>query len=64
MVAVLKAEFTMRFDLETHAKIRKIAKAENRSMTKMIDFLVKNEIKRYEKKYGQIELTEEELSLK
>jgi len=61
-MAVIKTQFTMRFEEEVHAKIRKLAKKESRSMTNMIEYLVKKEIERYEKENGRIELTEEDLS--
>ncbi len=58
---VVKSQFTLRLDLETHAKIKKIAKTESRTMTNMIEFLVKKEISRYEKENGPILLSDEEL---
>lgn len=63
-MAVIKAQFTLRLDVQTHCKLKKIAQAENRSVTNMIDFLVKNEIRRYEEQNGEIILTEEDLYLK
>ena len=62
-MAVIKNQFTLRLDLTTHAKIKKIAAAENRSLTNMIDDLVKKEISRYEELNGEIPLSEEDLSL-
>lgn len=47
-MAVIKSQFTLRLDLIDHAKIKKISEEENRSMTNMIEMLVKKEIKRYE----------------
>jgi len=44
-----------------HAKIKKIAESQNRSMTNMIETLVKEKIKEYEKENGEIELTDEEI---
>ncbi|MBO5577467.1 MAG: hypothetical protein J5956_14395 [Ruminococcus sp.] len=61
-MAILKTRFTLRLELEDHAKIRKIADNENRSMTNMIETLIKQEIKRYESENGEIELTPEDLS--
>lgn len=61
-MAVIKSQFTLRLNLADHAKIRKIADAENRSMTNMIETLIKKEIKAYEDEHGEIELTEEDLS--
>lgn len=63
-MAVIKTQFTLRLDVETHVKIQKIAKNENRSLTNMIDYLIKSEIRRYEQLHGELILTEEELSLK
>lgn len=62
-MAVLKTQFTLRLNLETHAKIKKIAEDESRSLTNMIEYLVKQEIKRYEAANGEILLSEEDLSL-
>ena len=62
-MAVVKAQFTLRFEADIHAKIKKISKEESRSMTNMIEYIVKKEIKRYEDENGVIELTEEDLSL-
>ena len=44
---VLKSRFTLRLDLTDHAKIIKIATAENRSMNNMIETLIKQKIKEY-----------------
>lgn len=61
-MAVLKSQFTLRLNLVDHAKIKKMAEAENRSLTNLIETIIKKEIKNYEKKNGEIELTEEDLS--
>ena len=61
-MAVIKSQFTLRLNLADHAKIKKIAEEENRSITNMIETLVKKEIKRYEDENGEIELTDEDLS--
>lgn len=63
-MAVIKSQFTLRLNLETHAKLQKIANAESRSMTNMIEYLLKNDIAQYEQRHGEIVLTEEDLSLK
>ena len=63
-MAVIETQFTLRLDLITHVKIRKIAEQEQRSMTNMIDYLIQKEIKRYEKKYGEIEVTDDDIYLK
>lgn len=62
-MAVLKSQFTLRLNLNDHAKIRKIAENENRSLTNMIETLVKREIQRYEDENGEIVLTDEDISL-
>lgn len=60
-MAVIKTRFTLRLNLEDHAKIKKIAEKENRSMTNMIETIIKKEIEKYEKENGEIILTEEDL---
>ena len=60
-MAVIKTQFTLRLSLESHAKLKKIAVEEDRSMTNMIEYLVKREIARYERENGPIEVTEEDL---
>ncbi len=60
---VIKTQFTLRLNPSDHAKIKKIAEEENRSITNMIETLVKKEIKRYESKKGEIELTDEDISI-
>lgn len=62
-MSVIKSQFTLSLDLIDHAKIKKIAKEENRSMTNMIETLIKQEIKRYEKNNGEIILNDYDLSL-
>ena len=61
-MAVIKSQFTLRLNLDDHAKIKKIAETENRSMTNMIETLVKKKIQQYEKENGEIILTDEDLS--
>ena len=58
-----KIEFTLRLDPETHYKINKIAKEENRKMSNMILRLIEKEIKSYEAENGAIKVPEE-ISLK
>ena len=62
-MAALRAQFTIRLNLVDHAKIRIIAEEQNRSIANMIETLVKQEIKRYEKENGEIKLTDEDLSI-
>lgn len=61
-MAVIKSQFTLRLNLTDHAKIKKIAEMENRSMTNMIETLVKQKILRYEKENGKIEVTDEDMA--
>ena len=60
---VIKSQFTLRLDLKVHAKIKKIALRESRSMTNMIEYLIKKEIMAYEAENGEIEITDEDLAL-
>ena len=59
----MKAQHTVRFDVEVHAKLVKIAKKEHRSVANMVEFLVLQKIEGHETEYGEIELTDEDLSL-
>ena len=59
----IKSQFTLRLDLKVHAKIKKIALQESRSMTNMIEYLIKKEIKTYEAAHGEMEITDEDLAL-
>ena len=60
-MAPIKTSSTLRLNLIDHAKIKKIAESQNRSMTNMIETLVKEKIKEYEKENGEIELTDEDI---
>lgn len=60
-MAIIKTSFTLRLNLIDHAKIKKIAESQNRSMTNMIETLVKDRIKEYELENGEIKLTDEEI---
>ena len=60
-MAIIKTSFTLRLNLIDHSKIKKIAESQNRSMTNMIETLVKEKIKEYEKENGEIELTDEDI---
>ncbi|MCI7350645.1 MAG: hypothetical protein MSH60_07835 [Ruminococcus sp.] len=60
-MAVIKNQFTMRLDPVTHFKIKHIAEHEMRSMTNMIEYLIAQEIRNYEEKHGEIEVSDEEL---
>ncbi|MCM1008707.1 MAG: hypothetical protein NC485_12445 [Ruminococcus flavefaciens] len=59
-----RVNFTLRLNLYDHAKIKKIAESENRSMANMIETLVKQKIKQYENENGEIKLTDKDLSMK
>ncbi len=43
-MAVLRTQFTLRLDPINHVKIKKIADSESRTMTNMIEYLIKKEI--------------------
>ncbi|MBQ7834629.1 MAG: hypothetical protein IJ385_02495 [Ruminiclostridium sp.] len=58
---VIKNQFTLRLDLTTHAKIKKIAKSENRSMTNMIETIIMQKIADFEKQNGEIKINEDDL---
>ena len=60
---IIKSQFTLRLDLTVHAKIKKIALQESRSLTNMIEYLIKKEIRAYEAEHGEIEVTDEDLAL-
>lgn len=62
-MAVIKIPTMLRLSVETHCEIQRIARVENRSLSNMVDFLIKNEIKRYEHQHGEIILNDEDLSL-
>lgn len=61
---VIKTQFTLRLDHVNHAKIKKIADVEKRSMTNMIEMIIIKEIECYEKKNGVIEITDEDIYIK
>lgn len=48
-----KLSFVIRLSDTDKAKIRWIAAKDNRSMTNMIDYLIKKEIRRYETENGK-----------
>ncbi len=58
---VIKTQFTLRLDLKVHAKMKKIAAAESRSLTNMIEYVLKKEIAQYEQAHGELVLSEEDL---
>lgn len=63
-MAIIKSQFTLRLDIKTHVKIKKIANLESRSLTNMIEYIIKKEIQNFEEKNGEIEVTEEDISIK
>ena len=63
-MSVIRAQFTLRLDLADHTKIKKIAEKENRSMSNMIETLVKNKIQQYENNNGRIILNDSDIYLK
>ena len=62
-MAVIKSQFTLRLNLKAHAKIKKIAELESRSMTNMIEYLIKKEISSFERENGELVLNDEDLSI-
>lgn len=51
-----KPMFTLRTDKENLEKLSIIAKEENRSDNKQLEFILMNYIKKYEKENGEIQL--------
>ena len=49
-----KMPFTFHLDEEVLTKIKRIAKAENRSTSNLLEYLCKECIRKYEGKHGQI----------
>ena len=62
-MAVVKAQITVRLGVEVYAKMKRVAENESRSMTNMIEYLLKKHIDAYEKENGKIELTDEDYGL-
>ena len=60
-MAVIKNQLTLRLEPIVHAKIKKLADSDNRSITNMIDTILKREIQRYEDENGEIEVTDEDI---
>ncbi len=61
-MAIIKLRFTFRLNPDENVKFKKIAENENRSMANMIETLVKQKIHQYEKKNGEIMITDEDWS--
>lgn len=62
-MAVIRTQFALRLDPVNHAKIKKIVASESRTMTNMIEFLIKKEIMRYESENGEIQVTDDDIYL-
>lgn len=62
-MSVIKPPFSLRLNEIDFIKIKKIAASENRSMNNMIETIIKQKIKQYEKENGEIKVTEEDLGL-
>lgn len=60
-MATLKTQFSLRLDPIIYAKLKIISKVENRSVSNMIDFIIKQTIKKYENEKGIIHLTEDDI---
>lgn len=60
-MSVLKTQTTVRIELVTYAKFKKIAIEYNRSVANFLNYLIMKEISAYEKENGEIILTEEEI---
>ncbi len=60
-MAVMKSNLTLRLDLDVNAKIKIIAKQEQRSVCNFINFILRREIQRYESENGQILLNDGDL---
>jgi len=58
-----KTQFSLRLNVRTHAKIKKMADAESRSLNNMLEYIIKKEIAAHEEKHGEITLTDEDLWL-
>ncbi len=60
-MAVIKANLTLRLNLDLNAKIKYIAKNESRSVTNKISCLIEEEIARYEAEHGKIPVSDDDL---
>ena len=50
-------KYTLRLDKELFRKIKYIADDERRSVNREIEYIIKISVKRFEAKYGKIDLT-------
>ena len=62
-MAVIKTQFSLRISVVDYAKLKKLAQKENRSVTNMIDTMIKQKITEYEQEHGEITVTDEEIGL-
>ena len=60
---VIKIQTTVRLNPIVYAKFKKISENENRSVTNMIDTMIKQKITKYENIHGEIPVTDEEIGL-
>lgn len=60
---VIKIQTTIRLNPVIYAKFKKISEKENRSVTNMIDTMIKQKITEYEQEHGEITVTDEEIGL-
>lgn len=56
---MLKIQYTLRFDNETHNKMKIIATKKYRSLRNLIEHIIIEYINSYEKEYGKINLPNE-----
>lgn len=56
-----KPRITVYTDEETNLKLAYIAKLENRSSSNYTEYLIKKDIKEFEKKYGKIQIEEKQI---
>ncbi len=58
---VVRAHISLRIDLENNAKIKYIARKECRSTASKINYLIQQEIERYEAENGPIPVSDDDL---
>ena len=51
-MAVIRTQFSLRLEPIVYAKLKKIAKKDNRSVSNLIDYIIKQSIDEYESKNG------------
>lgn len=60
-MAVIRTQFSLRLEPIVYAKLKKIAKKDNRSVSNLIDYIIKQSIDEYESKNGNIELSDKDI---